>query len=350
MTPLPKFSVIETDFDTVLDCDGQIVILVPGDAKLDAVARCINKATKGALGRFLGSKGFDDLALGKVLSLAYPTGLNAKSVTIAKINGNASVADARSCGVEIAKTAKCENILLAGEKFKRIADLLEGMAMRNYEYLDQKTNTNPKPLDVRVMVQELENQAAEIDLKMAVVDGVFFTRVLVNAPANVLTTTTFAKQLSALSKLGITVEVLDEPALKKLGMRTLLCVGQGSDSPSKVVVMQWNGGDDGAPFALVGKGVVFDTGGISLKPAAGMEDMTMDMGGAGVVAGAMKALALRKAKANVVGVVGLVENMPSGNAVRPGDVVKSMKGDTVEVIKSSVGGSAHGQRLATGSQ
>ena len=338
MTPLPKFSVIETDFDTVLDCDGQIVILVPGDAKLDAVARRINKATKGALGRFLGSKGFDDLALGKVLSLAYPTGLNAKSVTIAKINGNASVADARSCGVEIAKTAKCENILLAGGKFKRIADLVEGMAMRNYEYLDQKTNTNPKSLDVRVMVQELENQVAEIDLKMAVVEGVFFTRDLINAPANVLTTTTFAKQLSALSKLGITVEVLDEPALEKLGMRTLLCVGQGSDSPSKVVVMQWNGGGDGAPFALVGKGVVFDTGGISLKPAAGMEDMTMDMGGAGVVAGAMKALALRKAKANVVGVVGLVENMPSGNAVRPGDVVKSMKGDTVEVINTDAEG------------
>jgi leucyl aminopeptidase len=173
---------------------------------------------------------------------------------------------------------------------------------------------------------------------MAVVEGVFFTRDLINAPANVLTTTTFAKQLSALSKLGITVEVLDEPALEKLGMRTLLCVGQGSDSPSKVVVMQWNGGGDGAPFALVGKGVVFDTGGISLKPAAGMEDMTMDMGGAGVVAGAMKALALRKAKANVVGVVGLVENMPSGNAVRPGDVVKSMKGDTVEVINTDAEG------------
>jgi len=154
----------------------------------------------------------------------------------------------------------------------------------------------------------------------------------------VLTTTVFASELSALAELGITVEVFDESALEKLGMRTLLCVGQGSDSPSKVVVMQWNGGGDEAPFTLVGKGVVFDTGGISLKPAGGMEDMTMDMGGAGVVAGAMKALALRKAKANVVGVVGLVENMPSGNAVRPGDVIKSMKGDTVEVINTDAEG------------
>ena len=134
-------------------------------------------------------------------------------------------------------------------------------------------------------------------------------------------------------------EVLDEKELAKLGMRTLLSVGQGSDSPSKVVVMQWNGGEKGdAPLALVGKGVVFDTGGISLKPAGGMEDMTMDMGGAGVVAGVMRALARRKAKANVVGLVGLVENMPSGTAMRPGDVIKSMKGDTIEVINTDAEG------------
>lgn len=121
-------------------------------------------------------------------------------------------------------------------------------------------------------------------------------------------------------------------------MRTLLAVGQGSESPSKVVVMQWDGGGDEAPFALVGKGVVFDTGGISMKPAAGMENMTMDMGGAGVVAGTMKALALRKARANVVGLVGLVENMPDGKAIRPGDVVASMKGDTVEIINTDAEG------------
>ena len=120
--------------------------------------------------------------------------------------------------------------------------------------------------------------------------------------------------------------MLDEPELAALGMRTLLAVGQGSTSPSKVVVMQWKGGGDDAPLALVGKGVVFDTGGISIKPAAGMEEMTMDMGGAGVVAGVMKTLALRKAPANVVGLVGLVENMPDGNAQRPGDVVTHDEG------------------------
>jgi leucyl aminopeptidase len=167
----------------------------------------------------------------------------------------------------------------------------------------------------------------------------FLTRDLVNEPANVLTTTEFANRLVALKEFGLKVEVLEEKELEKLGMGSLLCVGQGSASPSKVVVMQWMGGKKGAaPLALVGKGVVFDTGGISLKPAAGMEDMTMDMGGAGTVAGVMKTLALRKAPANVVGLVGLVENMPSGTATRPGDVVKSMKGDTIEVINTDAEG------------
>ena len=133
--------------------------------------------------------------------------------------------------------------------------------------------------------------------------------------------------------------MLSEAELEKLGMRTLLAVGQGSETPSHVVVMQWKGGKAGeAPLALIGKGVVFDTGGISLKPSAGMEEMTMDMGGAGVVSGVMKSLALRKAEANVVGLVGLVENMPDGKATRPGDIVTSMKGDTVEILNTDAEG------------
>jgi leucyl aminopeptidase len=192
-------------------------------------------------------------------------------------------------------------------------------------------------------VTVLHNKAEEAEAAaaplLAVAEGVVTTRDLVNEPANVLTTTEFATRLEDMRALGLVVEVLDEDQLAELGMRTLLSVGQGSDSPSKVVVMQWNGGVEGdAPLALVGKGVVFDTGGISLKPAGGMEDMTMDMGGAGVVAGTMKALALRKARANVVGLVGLVENMPSGSATRPGDVIRTMQGTTVEVINTDAEG------------
>ena len=184
-----------------------------------------------------------------------------------------------------------------------------------------------------------EAVAAAASPMAAVAEGVFFTRDLVNEPANILTTHDFAARLAAMQELGLYVEILEEDQLAKLGMGDLLGVGQGSESPSKVVVMQWHGGKKGAsPFALVGKGVVFDTGGISIKPAAGMEEMTMDMGGAGVVAGVMRTLALRGAKANVVGLVGLVENMPDGRAQRPGDVVRSMKGDTIEVINTDAEG------------
>ncbi len=188
------------------------------------------------------------------------------------------------------------------------------------------------------MVGKPEAQDGRADELSALAQGVFFARDLVNEPANVLTTTEFATRLEALRDLGVEVEVLDEDELARLGLRALLAVGQGSESPSKVVVMRWQGGGDEPPLALIGKGVVFDTGGISIKPAQGMEEMTGDMGGAGTVAGVMKALALRKARANVVGLVGLVENMPDGRAQRPGDVVRSMKGDTIEVINTDAEG------------
>jgi leucyl aminopeptidase len=192
---------------------------------------------------------------------------------------------------------------------------------------------------VVLAVNNPESVAAAASPMAAVAEGVFFTRDLVNEPANILTTHDFAARLAAMQELGIDVEIIEEDQLLKLGMNALLGVGQGSESPSKVVVMQWNGGPkDQPPFALVGKGVVFDTGGISIKPAAGMEDMTMDMGGAATVAGVMRTLALRGAKANVVGLVGLVENMPDGRAQRPGDVVRSMKGDTIEVINTDAEG------------
>ena len=201
--------------------------------------------------------------------------------------------------------------------------------------LDEGAGEKPR---VTFMVRDPEAQARAAANGAALAEGVFFTRDLINEPANVLTTCDFADRLKAMETIGLTVEVLDEAELERLGMRALLAVGQGSESPSRVVVMRWNGGGDEAPLALVGKGVVFDTGGISIKPAGGMEEMTMDMGGAGVVAGVMRTLALRRARANVVGLVGLVENMPDGRAQRPGDIVKSMKGDTIEVINTDAEG------------
>ena len=141
-----------------------------------------------------------------------------------------------------------------------------------------------------------------------------------------------------MGEMGLEVEILGEKELAEMGAGAFLGVGLGSDNETKMVVMKWMGGGDEPPLALVGKGVIFDTGGISLKPSMGMEDMTMDMGGAGVVSGVMRTLALRKAKANVVGIVGLVENMPDARAQRPGDIVTSMKGDTIEVINTDAEG------------
>ena len=172
-----------------------------------------------------------------------------------------------------------------------------------------------------------------------VYEGVDFTRGLVTEPANIIYPESFVERCRELGKLGIEIEVLDGEQMKKLGMGALLGVAQGSVRDARLLVLRWNGGAEGsAPVAFVGKGVTFDTGGISIKPAQGMEAMKWDMGGAGAVAGAFKALALRKAKANLVGICGLVENMPSGNAQRPGDVVTSMSGQTVEVINTDAEG------------
>jgi leucyl aminopeptidase len=177
-----------------------------------------------------------------------------------------------------------------------------------------------------------------------VADGIFFTRDLVSEPPNVLYPETLARHARSLAKLGVKVEVLGIAQMKKLGMGALLGVGQGSVRESRLVVMRWDGGGRrgpgraSAPIAFIGKGVTFDTGGISIKPAANMGDMKWDMGGSAVVIGLMKALAGRKAKVNAVGVVGLVENMPDGNAQRPGDIVTSMSGQTIEVLNTDAEG------------
>ena len=173
-----------------------------------------------------------------------------------------------------------------------------------------------------------------------VYDGVAFTRELVTEPANIIYPETFVERVQgAVKGTGLEIEVLDGEAMRNLGMGALLGVAQGSVRDPRLLILRWNGGKDGeAPVAFVGKGVTFDTGGISIKPAAGMEAMKWDMGGAGAVAGAMVALAKRKAKANIVAVCGLVENMPDGNAQRPGDVVTSMSGQTIEVINTDAEG------------
>ncbi|MFU8824005.1 leucyl aminopeptidase [Yoonia sp.] len=328
-----------TDLDQISDATGRIVVFVEMDGRMDASARKINSLTRKAVEKLTASEAFEKLGTGEQMSISYPAGVAADAISVVKLGRRPSVADARKAGAAIAKAQGGQDLLVLAGNHPRAADIALGLALRGYHFDTHKTGDKPAPTKIRFMVTDPETTAKAAGPMAAIAEGVFFTRDLINEPANVLTTDDFAARLAAMQDLGLDVEILEEADLVRLGMRTLLAVGKGSDSPSKVVVMSWNGGKAGdAPFALVGKGVVFDTGGISIKPAAGMEEMTMDMGGAGVVAGVMRTLALRKAKANVVGVVGLVENMPSGSATRPGDVVRSMKGDTVEIINTDAEG------------
>ncbi len=227
------------------------------------------------------------------------------------------------------------------------ADLMQGIKLRAYAFDRYKTKKakgseeakTPATRKVTVAVGDVVAARRAFTSREAIADGVLMARDLVNEPANVLFPAEFARRASTLKKVGVQVEVLDVPKLTKLGMRALLGVGQGSAHDSRVVVMRWNGGKKGeAPVAFIGKGVCFDTGGISIKPAGGMEDMKGDMAGAACVTGLMHALAARKAKVNAVGVIGVVENMPDGKAQRPGDIVKSMSGQTIEIINTDAEG------------
>jgi len=241
-----------------------------------------------------------------------------------------------------------ENLLVvdltgtSGDSGKAAAELAFGATLRSWRHDVYRTRleTKQRPsLEEIVIVGGGAGAAEKWAPLSAIAEGVMFTRTLVTEPANIIYPESFVERCEHLKDYGVKIEVLDEDAMAKLGMGAILGVSQGSVRPARLLVMTWDGtGGTSAPVALVGKGVTFDTGGISLKPPAGMEDMKWDMGGAGAVAGAMKALAMRKAKAHVIGVCGLVENMPDGNAQRPGDVVTSMSGQTIEVINTDAEG------------
>jgi len=224
------------------------------------------------------------------------------------------------------------------------AEIALGARLRGYAFDRYKTKKKDGDSEAGTLALTLlvaDERAARRDWasRAAVADGVILARDLVNEPPNVLDPPEFARRAQGLSAVGVEVEVLDDAAMAEIGMGALLGVGQGSIKESRVVIMRWSGADaDSAPVAFIGKGVTFDTGGISIKPAAGMEDMKGDMGGAACVTGLMHALAARKAKVNAIGVIGCVENMPDGAAQRPGDIVTSLSGQTIEIINTDAEG------------
>ena len=220
-----------------------------------------------------------------------------------------------------------------------IHEFLHGLELKSYEFEKYKSKKNNHIFNIDILASGAKLKLNHNKRFSSLIEGTNYTKDLVSEPGNILHPDEYAKRLVKLKSLGLNVSVYDEKKLKQLGMNALLGVGQGSIRGSYLVTIEWNGANKkNKPLAFVGKGVCFDTGGISLKPAKFMEDMTYDMAGSAVVVGLMKNFALRKAKINAVGVVGLVENMPGGNAQRPGDIVKSYSGKTIEILNTDAEG------------
>ena len=269
-----------------------------------------------------------------------------KKIILVSLKKNLTSSDAENLGAkfyDLFKDLKENNYNVNSDtvpiKLKNfVGHFLHGLKLKSYTFNKYKTKKNTKNISLTVLGKNNPSDKDQLKFR-AIEQGTFYTRDLVSEPGNVLHPDEYAKRLNLLKKDGLKISIFDEKKLKKMGMNTLLSVGQGSVRGSYLVAIEWNGlKNNSKPLAFVGKGVCFDTGGISLKPAKFMEDMTYDMAGSAVVVGLMKSLALRKAKINAVGVVGLVENMPGGNALRPGDILKSYSGKTVEVLNTDAEG------------
>ena len=270
-----------------------------------------------------------------------------KTIYLVSIKKNLKTSDIESLGAKFHKYIDYKkdkdyfiNLDTINSTIENLAAyFLHGLKLKSYEFNLYKSKNNEKLIFINVIGSKNKITVESIIRFKALEEGIFFARDLVSEPGNILHPDEYAKRIRGLKKNGLKINIYDEKKLKKLGMNALLGVGQGSIRGSYLVTMEWNGlKNSSKPVAFVGKGVCFDTGGISLKPAKFMEDMTYDMAGSATVVGLMKNLALRKAKVNAVGVVGLVENMPGGNAQRPGDIVKSYSGKTIEILNTDAEG------------
>lgn len=329
-----------------LPAKGTLALVIAGD-KLGTAGTALDKTLGGALSRGMQAQGFKDKA-GESFSL-YGAGSYDRVVVLSagpanKVNDLTLTAAGGHLYIALSKGKASDVAVVADVKDKAApAPIAHGAVLRSYRFDKYRTKLKaedkPKLAALTLHTKDLAAVKKAYMPLEALSDAVVFTRDIVSEPPNVLHPVSYAKQIEGLRKLGLKVTVLDLAALKKLGMGSLMGVAQGSAIEPRVVAMEWMGGKKSdAPLALLGKGVTFDTGGISIKPSANMDEMKWDMAGSGAVVGTMIALAKRKAKANVVGIVGLVENMPDGAAMRPGDVVTSMSGQTIEVLNTDAEG------------
>jgi leucyl aminopeptidase len=327
---------------------GILVLLLEEGAKLEGLAKSLDDASKGHISRAIKAGAFegkkeqtlDVLAPGGgvdrvvLMGVGKVAGLAAREV---EYLGGAALGIIQASK---AKSAKIDASIF--DKPENVARIASGARLRRYSFDSYKTKKNKDAVVLESLSVFTSNpkaaQKAYVDFE-AIAAGNHVARDLVNEPANILHPVEFANRAKALSKLGVKIEILNPKQMQKLGMGALLGVAQGSPHEARMVIMRWDGGKKGQqPVAFIGKGVTFDTGGVSIKPAAGMEDMKGDMAGAACVVGLMHALAKRKAKVNVVGAIGLVENAVDGKAQRPGDVVKSMSGQTIAVLNTDAEG------------
>jgi leucyl aminopeptidase len=325
-----------------------LAVLAQEDAPLAGAAQRLDAATGGALTRATAA-GLFKASKGQMLDLLAPAGVEYARILligVGKTLDEAAIEHAAASAYNAVKTSGLGTLVLDLSDATAAQASRAGLGVRLAAYRFDKYRTRekaehkPSITTVQVVTKAVADaKAADVALA-ALAEGVAFTRDLVSEPPNVLYPAEFAQRMKALERLGLEVEILGEAQMAELGMGSLLCVGTGSARESQLAVVQWKGAADPneQPIAFVGKGVCFDSGGLSLKSADGMEDMKWDMGGAGAVAGLMHALAGRKAKVNVVGILGLVENMPDGAALRPGDIVTSMSGQTIEVLNTDAEG------------
>ncbi len=337
-----------------LPANACLVLAVTQGPEWGAVGKLLNKKSDGHLAS-LAKKHQFSAKKGEVLTLLSPTGMSLDRLVLIGLGAEKDLTEQRIveaggtalASVPVSKLSEVYGAIDVGGKDAANASALfaQGFLLRSYRFDKYFTKTPKDKLPAlkkfTVLADNAKKSQAAYARFDAVAKGVFLARNLVSEPANVIYPASYAAEVSKLKTLGVKVEVLGVKELTKLGMGSLLCVAQGSEKDARVVVMHYKGNakaKDKRPVAFVGKGVTFDTGGISLKPAGGMEDMKYDMAGSAAVVGTITALATRKAKVNAVGVIGLVENMPSGKATRPGDVVKSMSGQTIEVINTDAEG------------
>ncbi len=340
---------MDIQFVAQIDASADVVAFPVRKGELAALAGSIGEPRGALLGGAAAQARFEGAA-GSIAETAAVDGTRVLRLLLVG-TGEGTLHDYERAGAALVARlqtsgAAAVHVDFAGAEQADADDILAfamGARLRNWRIDTYRTQladkAKPSLTSLSIAAASHGDLAARWQAFSAVADGVALTQTLVAEPPNILYPETFVERCQHLADLGVELEILDERQMKALGMGALLGVAQGSVRPPRLLAMRWNGGKPGdKPVAFIGKGVTFDTGGISLKPGPGMDMMKWDMGGAGAVAGAMKALAGRKARANVVGIVGLVENMPDGNAMRPGDIVSTMSGQTVEVLNTDAEG------------